>query len=286
MSARGGKARKHRSQSQAAKSRALNAKYRHEAAQLKSLGVLSGKVNARKNITRSTRTKINKFREVLEGKAIAVPAPKQIRQKYTDKELLREQGRFLLVPKQYENQRAKISRGMVNVTRPLKNGQEEYIILPFKYNDIDALIKGLRTDSSEVNALKEPDELFTYRLFGHNANASFPDAESMAEGLEHYRSKFGRGLEEVQFFTFQRFQGYPVSGGNVRPSKEKKFYGSVNSKGRNYEETGTLLFQRRNRDKIRKQRERKYETEADRAVRLEKQRIRSAQNRQRKFLEK
>jgi len=291
MAARGGKSKKGSGRRQA-KTIALNKQYRHEAARLKELGVLSAKVNARKNISRATRTKINKFRSVLEGKEIAVRAKPEIRRKYSDKGLLHEQGAFLLVPKQYETQKAKIARGMVQVTRPLKNGTEEYVILPFKYNVLDQLISRMKEDSAEVDALKEPDEMFTFRLFGHdlsgkNTLASFIDADEMAEALQYYKSRFGRGMEEVQFITFQRFKGFTnPMGGTPIPSKERKYYSPVNATGRNYKIEGTLLQQKRRREAARKAKERKKETPDQREARLAKQRIRSAQNRQRKFDEK
>lgn len=281
-----------------ARSKELNKKYRAEAALLKKKGVLSSNVNARKNISRATRTKINKFRDVIEGRAIAVPAPKNVREKYAasgilETGLLKERGRYLIAPKTFEGQKAKLRKGqLVEVTRPLKNGQETYVILPYGPTDLPALIKALQTDET-LDGLKMPDELFSFRINGHNSRDSFVTTAEMGEYLQRYQSIIDRSIVglEMPSLTFQRFKLKKGGQSDLRNpnNTETRIYdlNKVDGKRRRSEANGRNDWyenKKRATDAERKAKQRAQETEAQRKARLDAQRIRSSQNRQRKFL--
>lgn len=255
-----------------AKSKELAKKYQHEASELKRKGVLSSRVNARKNITRATRTKINKFRDVLEGKAIAVRAPKQSREAYRAAGVLApdrftERGAFLVVPKTFGTERASLRKGkltprvkelmggndhFLSVVRPLKNGEEETIWLSVPPEKFDDLAQELITNPSLDN-LKNADELFSFRLNGHNARESFVNAKEMGEYLLRYVR------DNVVTLTFQRFK-LPKNATDLRnpnegPDSDKLHtkgleprgsgrFGRVDSRGRN---TGRAKRERRNK---------------------------------------
>lgn len=269
-----------------ARSKALDKQYRANAAKLKKLGVLTKRVNARAKITHSTRTKINKFRDVLEGRAIPVRAPKEIREAYRDKGTLDVRGPFVIAPKEFANQRARISRGMIQIVRPLKNGQEEYVILPWRANDLYDLVERMRDDPDALDNLKMADEYFSFRLYGHNATDAFPDTKELREHLQHYLSRLGSRNDVIKHITFQRFKGgLTEMGRNTHPSPEKQvpYNSNVDKKGRRRYIKGTYEKQRDARRAAAKAKQRANETPEERKKRLEKQRIRQAQYRQRKF---
>lgn len=274
-----------------AKSKELAKKYRSEAAILKEQGVLSNRVNARKNISRATRTKINKFRDVLEGKFVVVKRTKalppkrykQIRDEYRAKGmfaepngLIQERGSLLLVPKPYERMKAQLERsGKVRVTRHLKNGREEYVIFPYNPHDLPDLVETLQTDPT-INGLKQPDEHFSFRLNGHNARFSFTTAQQMADYMQRYNP------DNVVTLTFQRFyiDGWPANERNPFEGDEPKLYspradpsyGRYGREDRNARRRVSKFT--RSKDAARKAAARKAETPEQKAERQRKDRER------------
>lgn len=258
-----------------ARSKALDKAYRSNAAKLKRLGVLTSKVNARAKITRGTRTKINKFRDVLEGRAIPVRASREVRASYAEKGILDVRGPFVIAPKEFANQRARISRGMIQMRRPLKNGQEEYVILPWKSNDLYDLIERMRENPDEIDELKEPDEFFSFRLYGHNSADAFPDVEEMRTHLEHYMSRLGDSHEAVKHITFQRFRTANNTH-STNPHVGKEPVVPYNSNRKRQGPKGTYEIQRDAARAARKARYRAAETEEQRTKRLAAQKVRQA----------
>jgi hypothetical protein len=267
-----------------AKSKELAKKYKHEASLLKEKGILSGRVNARKNITRATRTKINKFRDVLEGKAIAVRTPKNVRAKYRDSGTLKpglvsERGSFLVVPKYYEGQRAKLRKGeLIEVTRPLKNGEEAYVIFPIPAEQLPDLVERLITDPT-LDGLKMADEMFSFRINGHNANYPATDAAELGRELMKYTSLMQQAAKggEMPALTFQRFKlGKGASDLRNTHNPETRIYdfakpgryGRPDASGRN---TGGRDWHSERKAKTaaeRKAKQRAAESEEERAARL------------------
>lgn len=274
-----------------ARSRALDKEYKALAAKAKRMGILSNKVNARVSIKRGTRTKLNKFRDVFEGKAIAVRAKPEIRKQYTDKEILEARGPFLIAPKQYENARGKISRGLVEITRPLKKGTESYVILPYKPIDMRDLLEHLKNDPT-LDGLKMPTEQFSFRMYGHDASRGFVDMHELAEHVELKYAHWFKGTtneEAIRFITFQRFndQGGENYRNPVRSKEPKQFNNGYkeNRDPRNNRRQGTWENIKRKKAAKKKAKQRKNETPEQRATRLAGQAKYQAQYRQRKFLD-
>src|SRR5579859_2152390 len=104
---------------------------RHEVSTLKKSGIVSKRIKAGSYFpSKYMLKKIEKNRDILEGKAYAVRASKLVRKKYEHK--FESRGGSLIVPQEFKEQRTRITRGLVEVSRELKNGQEVRIILPYK----------------------------------------------------------------------------------------------------------------------------------------------------------
>lgn len=257
---------------------------RHDVSQLKKAGLVSQRIDVRSYVpTKYMLKKIRKNADVLRGEVETVKAPKDIRKKYVEKGLFEQRGSVLVVPKEYHNQRTKIKRGLLEISRPLGYGEERRVILPFKATDMEAVANKLRDDPT-LDGLKEPDELFGFRLFGHNmATIGFPDADELADYiLTRYQHLFSgkNGREAVKHFVLFRFKSRdsqlsdaPQSGKVYHPRKRTS-------------QSDWYADRKRKAAAMRKKKAREKETPEQRKIRLDKQRIRSAQNRQRKFDEK
>lgn len=254
---------------------------RSEVSALKKVGIVSSKIDARRYLpSRYMLSKLRKNADILSGEMIAIKAPKKVRAKYVEKDIFEQRGSALVVPRYYKDQKTKISRGMVEVSRRLKQGEEIRLILPFKATDMEDVANKLLVDPT-LDGLKHGDELFGFRLFGHNmATYGFPDAADMADYiLKRYAHLFSgkngqAAVRNFELFKFKR-DGSRLSEGpeaNKQYTPRKKEYATDWYKQRKME-----------RDAKRKKKERSKETPEQKKARLDAQRIRSAQNRQRKF---
>lgn len=253
--------------------------FRSSVAALKKKGIVSPRVDARSQApTKYMRAKVRKFNDVLEGRAIAVKAPKQIREQYTSKGLLEERGAFLITGKEFSNQRARLRRGLVQVIRPLKNGQEEYLILPWKANDLIDLVEKLKDDPDALDRQMMPGEYLSFRLFGHNSTEVFGDTAELTEAMKHYLARLGTRQDVVKHITFQRYRG-PLRetdrGNFVNPLRGKEPlvpYNSNKPKDKNRPKD----FYDLQRDRRRAAKQKKYLASlspAERAARLERKKI-------------
>ena len=256
---------------------------RREVSALKKAGLVSPKIDARSYVpSRYMLEKLRKNADVIEGKVSVVKAPKNVRRKYAEKGIFEERGGALIIPKEYEKQRTRISRGMVEISRELKQGEERRVILPFQATDMEGVAERLRNDPT-LDGLKEPDELFGFRLFGHNMNTiGFPSAEDLADYiLTHYAHLFSgqNGRVAVKNFELLKFKAKDSQlseapeGGKIWTPRKKRYQNEWSQ------------ARKRERDRLRKEKARAKETPEQRQKRLDKQRIRSAQNRQRKFFD-
>ena len=262
--------------------------FRHSVAVLKRKGLVSKRVDARsQNATRYMRQKVRDLTPVIEGNAIAVKAPKAVRQQYKDSGVLDVKYNRVIAPKEFSNQRARLTRGMVQMVRPLKNGREEYVILPFKPTTANELLERLITDPS-LDGLKDDTEFFSFRLYGHNSNEALFTAKEMGEYLQKYRVLQGRNSRDaIKHLTFQRFRHNADQSSdepNPNESHEPKIvHKRADDTGRNSgrrKERGTYARQLRAKNATRVAKQRASETPAKREKRLAAERIRSAQRRQ------
>lgn len=258
---------------------------RHDVSKLKKAGLVSKRVNAASYIpTKYMLKKIERNRDVLRGEMIAVPAPKKVREKYTHKGIFEQRGSTLIVPRDYVNQRTRISRGLVEISRDLRMGEEVRLILPFKAADMEGVARGLLSDPT-LNGMKRPDELFGFRLFGHNMNTiGFPDVEEFANYiLTNYAHLFSgkNGREGVKHFEMFRFKSRN-SQLSESPEEGRKYTPRpIDRRGNTKRDF--VINKRRERDAARKAKARAKETPAERQKRLDEQRRRQARLRQQKW---
>lgn len=234
------------------------------------------------------RDRVRAFNDVLRGEVIAVRAKPATREKYQQAGVLETRGSFILVPKEHAKQKARIKKGeLVEVIKPLKWGQEAEVILPWKVESVESLTKHLEEYSDQVDKLKYNDELFAFRLFGHESLQSFPDAEHQANYLmRHYHHLFTpkQGEVAIKHFSMIRYKGNALQ--VPRNPFAKKIY-SVPGTGRDKgvkKNSRIRAYEKLERDRRNEKRynRRANETAEQRANRLTKQRERSRQNRKNK----
>lgn len=251
--------------------------FRSKVAKLKKKGIVSAKVDARsQKATKYMLAKVRKYSDVLSGESIAVKATKEVRQKYTEAGIFKERGSFLIVPKEHEKSRAKIKKGrdMVEITTPLKFGEEREVVLPFKATNMMELAQRISEDPN-FDDLKKSDEQFAFRLFGHNSRKAFVDAEEFADHvLRNYQHLFKdtKGRPAIRHLSVIRFKGYADA---IPESQEPRFYDKpkrMDASGRNSGRLGTYERQRNAVRAAKKRKARERETPEARAKRLEKQR--------------
>jgi hypothetical protein len=258
---------------------------RHEVSQLKKVGLVSKRVDVPRYLpSKYMLGKLRRNADVLAGEVIAVKAPKAVRQKYVEKGLYEQRGSTLIVPREAASQRARISRGLVEVSRTLAWGEEIRLVLPFKATDMEGVAHKLQTDPT-LDGMKQSDELFGFRLFGHNMNTiGFPTAEELAAYiLTHYQHLFSgkNGRIAVKEFQLIRFKARDSQLSDL--DEDSKSYSP--RRNRHKHEGEWTINRRKKRDAARKKKDREKETPEQRTKRLDEQRIRSAQNRQRKWEE-
>lgn len=268
--------------------------FRSKVAKLKKKGVVSKRVDARKQeATKYMRAKVRKYEDVLSGHAVAVKAPKQIREKYTSSEVFEARGSFLIVPKEHERSRARIKKGrdLIEIITPLRWGEEREVVLPFKATDMMDLAHKL--DSHEhVDELKKGDEQFAFRLFGHNSRKAFVDRQEFADHvLRHYQHLFSKrkGAQAIRHLSVIRFKGYgdavPEADPEASYYEEPSYTRGRRLKPKKPGRKGTYEKQRLARDASKKRKQRANETPQQRETRLSKQRARTAKNKARKRAE-
>lgn len=260
--------------------------FRHNVSVLKKKGIVSKRVDARsQRATRYMRSKVKKFDDVISGKQIAIRAKPDIRKKYEG--ILETRGPFIVVPKERARERIKIKRGLVEIEREitgpegLKYGQEREVILPFKLTDMPALVDRLQTDES-LDGLKRGDEMFAFKIDQWASKIGFPDAKEMGDYISRnyahlFKPKMARQV--VKYLTFVRYK----ASGDQRAKEGKHSYRLSNKPYKGRRMTKADQNMKRKREADRKAAQRSRETPEAHRARLDKQRIRSAQNRQRKM---
>lgn len=258
---------------------------RHDVAELKKVGLVTKRLNVRSYLpSRYMLRKIKQNEDVLRGEMIAIRAPRKVREKYTHKGIFEARGSALIVPREYSNQRTRINRGMVEISRALRMGEETRLILPFKATDMEGIARKLQADPT-LNGMKRADELFGFRLFGHNmATIGFPNVEEFADYIlskyQHlFSGKDGRaGVKHFEMFRFKSRNSQMVEG----PEQERVYTPRKPKKG---PKKDFIIQKRLQRDAARKAKKRAKETPTEHKKRLEYQRRYQANRRQRNWEE-
>jgi hypothetical protein len=175
----------------------------------------------KQRVTKYAIQKQKKLAPIIKGEAIAIKTPKEIRKQYSEKNLFREFGGRLIVPKEQSSQAVKIRKGLITLITPLKNGQEEKVIFPVNVTDMQDVVRELKRNGDYANML-QPGEAFGFRLFGHNSTDVFPDVQELIDHIElRYKHLFNPDNAEQAFknFVLVRFAGRMKEG----PESEKLF---------------------------------------------------------------
>lgn len=257
--------------------------FKHNQAILYKKG-LAKKGAKQQQVTRYALGKQRKLKDVIEGRAVALKAAKNVRSSYVDKGLFSSFGSRLIVPKEHAKQRTKISKGLLTITTPLKNGEEQRIIFPYSVTDMQGVIEHLKSDPT-LGGVVGPEDQLGFRVYGHNSQIGFPETDELVEYIERrYQHLFkpGRSHDAFKHFQLVRFNGFMPEG-----DPAEKFYTErrrgIDAKGRS---TDSYSEQKRRGNAGRVARFRERMTPEQREQYLAKARIRSAQNRQRKFEDK
>lgn len=275
-----------------ARSRAKDIQYKKEASALKRVGVLTSKVDARKKITRATRTKINKFRDVLEGRTTVVKAPKQVREDYSEKGIFEAVGSFLKVPINRTGTKAKLKtnklgRQYVQTIEPMRDrasglatGSWEKVVLPLRPADMQGLVEELKTNPT-IDGLKEPDEMFTFQVDGWATEYNAVDAEELADILEKkyaHLFKPGSSAKIIKYLALYRFRG---NSGFIIPDHAHKGLSPKPGYGKGREENRYSKQDRKQNASNRNKRYEKNLTPEQKVKRLEDKRLASIARRKR-----
>lgn len=249
--------------------------YRKELSELKKQGIVSKVIDARTHKpTRYMLSKINRYKDVATGKALAVEAariPSERRNKYLQKGTAKQVDKFLVVPKTAAKQKLDVVKGHLATYTKLAAGEERVIYLPFEAKNLNDVVRQLEDHESEINQLKEPKEQFGFQLFGHNAKRGFPDADELFRYLTlHYSHLLSDPRKAAQAFNhfvlirFRNKKGMP----ELEPQTGPKRYGRKKNERRDSWYDAEL----RKRATLRKQKQRAKENAEQREERLEKQR--------------
>jgi hypothetical protein len=182
----------------AAEMRAELKAFRHNVAVLKKKGVVSKSVDARSiTPTRHYKDVIKKNLGIIEGRETTVKLSSAKLKEYKEGGH-RTVGKSRVVVQKHGNERVHVSHGEVYVTRALRNGEIQRVVLPVSFDRLSHWIDG--APDPYLEALKNNKEKFAFRYFGNNSVSTFNSFELMRREFEHYKSftgaiEKGRGAE-------------------------------------------------------------------------------------------
>lgn len=161
--------------------------FRSQVAKAKKKGLVSKRVDARsQKPTKYMRAKMRALAPVFEGTSIGVKVPPKMAREYKRAGFTVFNSR--VITRAEPGEIAKVKKGMVAFRKPLGGDFfEERVILPISPTSIDELLLDVEKSGEKYDALKEPDELFAFKLFGFNSLATFEDFGLLAEYLSHYK---------------------------------------------------------------------------------------------------
>ena len=193
--------------------------FRHQVSLARKKGLVSARVDARKQKpTRYMRTKIKKLAPVFEGTSAAVKVPPKMARQYR-KAGFSVFGNAVVVAAE-PGEIASIKKGMPLMRRRLGGDfWEERLVLPITVHNLSEIEADLEARSAYYNSLKDPDELFAFKLFGANSLATFEDFELMLEYLSHYQVFETNDEPE----TWESINFYRVARGHWQPTPKKPY---------------------------------------------------------------
>jgi len=161
--------------------------FRHAVSQAKKKGLVSQRVDARsQKPTRYMRAKMKALAPVFEGTSIGVKVAPKMAREYRQAGFMVMNNRVVVAAEPGEI--ASIRSGRPLLRRKLGDGiWEERLVLPITPLSIGEIMEDVEANQAKYDALKEPDELFAFKLFGRNSLSTFEDFGLLIEYLSHYQ---------------------------------------------------------------------------------------------------
>jgi hypothetical protein len=179
--------------------KALAKSQRHQLAILKRKGVLPKTVDVRRvEITPHYKSVIKKNLGIIEGRETAVKlTPEKVKEYKAGGH--RVVGKNRVVVQKHGNEQVHVSHGEVYVTRALRNGEIQRVVLPVSFDRLSHWLDG--AEDPYLETLKNNKESFAFRYFGNNSIGTFHTFEALRREMEHYKSftgaiEKGRGAEQ------------------------------------------------------------------------------------------
>lgn len=179
--------------------------FRHKVSLLKKAGVVSNRIDARKQKpTRYFQDKVKRLAPVLEGRALGVKVRPDFLRTFREAGFAVENRRVIVKPEPGEILKAR--RGLPEfekVIAPAPSGGgprivQRRLILPASVRNIHQLLDDFRARPDRWNALKRQDDRFAFTFMGGRSRSTFDDVESLADYLEMYEEKFDGVSDETE----------------------------------------------------------------------------------------
>jgi hypothetical protein len=163
--------------------------FRHNLSILKKKGVVPKSVDARsQTITRHYKDQIKKNLAIIEGRETAVKLSAEKVKEYKAGGH-RTVGKNRVVVQKHQGEQVHVSHGEVYVTRALKNGDIQRVILPVSFDRLSYWLDG--APDPYLDTLKNNNEQFAFRYFGNNSVSTYNSFEQLRRHMDHYKSFTG-----------------------------------------------------------------------------------------------
>ncbi len=192
--------------------------FRHHVSVLRSKGLVSKRVDARKQRpTRYMTKKVRILSPVLHGEATGVKVHPDLLKQYKEAGFNIVNRRVIVEKTPEEISRTR--KGLPLMRRHL-GGQfvQERLVLPFGPRNIEDFRKRVTENPSSFSSLKEPGDAFAFKIFGNNSLATFEDIELLLDYLEYYSAFSSNGREEA----WNSLQFFRVAPGTWRQSEKRR----------------------------------------------------------------
>lgn len=158
-------------------------KFRHNIAALKKRGLITG-VDARSvKPTKRLTNLIDRFDDVLSGKATPVKLSKS--ETANMKAAGYETYKGKVIFPHSANEKVGVSHGHAKLRQP--SGVEQ-VTIPVPYHKLDTYLRDLKKNDKAIDAMKKRDEYFAFRFYGHQSNAIYRNIDLLIDDLERYEA--------------------------------------------------------------------------------------------------
>lgn len=168
---------------------------------LKRVGIISPKAKIHHSkkygtyVSRSVARKAQEYLNFSMANYTTVKASRDAARKAKENGLTVVRGNRVVVPRDSSGHadrryRRAISEGRAAGVQPVKYGTFEIVTLSDDLMDVFKLVEAQENGEINLDDLKNPGEMFTFRLFGNQAYQAFRNLGEMTEYLKHYKSLF------------------------------------------------------------------------------------------------